>query len=63
MTTNPTRDRVNPAEIDTTPLRRPSWIRVRAPSGETYEKLQSLMRRKELHTVCEEARCPNRGNC
>ena len=63
MTTNPTRDRVNPAEIDTTPLRRPSWIRVRAPSGETYEKLQSLMRRKELHTVCEEAACPNMGEC
>ena len=59
----PTRDRVNPEKIDTTPLRRPSWIRVRAPSGETYEWLESLMRKKSLHTVCEEAGCPNMGEC
>jgi len=58
-----TRDRVNPKKIDTTPLRRPSWIKVRAPSGETYEWLQSLMRKKALHTVCEEAGCPNMGEC
>jgi lipoyl synthase len=59
----PTRDRVDPSQTDTTPLRRPSWIRVRAPSGETYEKLQTLMRQKSLHTVCEEAGCPNMGEC
>jgi lipoyl synthase len=59
----PTRDRVDPEKIDTTPLRRPSWIRVRAPSGETYERLQKLMRQKALHTVCEEAGCPNMGEC
>lgn len=59
----PTRDRVNPEKIDTTPIRRPSWIRVRAPSGETYERLQQLMRSKSLHTVCEEAGCPNMGEC
>ena len=58
-----TRDRVNPEKFDTTPLRRPSWIRVRAPSGETFEQLQQLMRRKALHTVCEEAGCPNMGEC
>jgi lipoic acid synthetase len=63
MPINPTRDRVNPEKIDTTPLRRPSWIRVRAPSGETYEWLESLMRKKALHTVCEEAGCPNMGEC
>jgi len=45
------------------PLRRPEWIRVRAPSGETYEWLRDLMRSKSLHTVCEEARCPNVGEC
>ncbi|HLB65593.1 MAG TPA: hypothetical protein VJJ46_12195, partial [Anaerolineales bacterium] len=45
------------------PLRRPDWIRVRAPSGETYEWLRNLMRSKSLHTVCEEARCPNVGEC
>jgi lipoyl synthase len=63
MPTNSTRDRVNPEKFDTTPLRRPSWIKVRAPSGETYEWLQQLMRKKELHTVCEEAGCPNMGEC
>ena len=63
MPTNPTRDRVNPERFDTTPLRRPSWIKVRAPSGETYEQLQQLMRKKSLHTVCEEAGCPNMGEC
>ncbi len=63
MPTNPTRDRVNPDKINTTPLRRPEWIKVRAPSGETYEQLQQLMRRKALHTVCEEAGCPNMGEC
>ena len=43
--------------------RRPSWLKVRAPSGETYEGLKKLMRSKSLHTVCEEARCPNIGEC
>ncbi len=59
----PTRDRVDPEKINTSPIRRPSWIRVRAPSGETYEQLQKLMRQKALHTVCEEAGCPNMGEC
>jgi lipoyl synthase len=45
------------------PLRRPEWIRVRAPAGETFEWLRDLMRSKSLHTVCEEARCPNVGEC
>jgi lipoyl synthase len=63
MPSNPTRDRVNPEKLDTTPMRRPDWIKVKAPSGETYEWLQSLMRQKTLHTVCEEAGCPNMGEC
>jgi len=63
MTREPTRDRVDPIKIDTRPRRRPDWIRVRAPAGETYTQLQSLMQRKELHTVCEEAGCPNMGEC
>ncbi|NDJ33883.1 MAG: lipoyl synthase [Chloroflexi bacterium] len=45
------------------PKRRPPWIKVRAPSGETYEQVRTLMRSKELHTVCEEAMCPNLGEC
>jgi lipoic acid synthetase len=63
MSFSSTRDRVNPEEIDTRPLRRPDWIRVRAPAGETYEWLHDLMRSKALHTVCEEAMCPNMGEC
>jgi len=46
-----------------TPRRRPPWIRVRAPNGETYERVRALMRSKTLHTVCEEAQCPNLGEC
>mgnify|MGYP001403077003 FL=1 len=43
--------------------RHPDWIRARIPSGENYERLNELMRSKELHTVCEEAQCPNMGEC
>jgi lipoic acid synthetase len=53
--------KVNPPAAP--PLRRPEWIRVRAPAGETYEWLRGLMRSQSLHTVCEEARCPNVGEC
>lgn len=63
MSTNPTRNRIDPKVIDTTPVRRPNWIRVRAPNGENYQDLQRLMRSKALHTVCEEAGCPNIGEC
>ncbi len=63
MAAIPTRDRVDPDSVDTHPRRRPEWIKVRAPSGETYDQLQALMRRKALHTVCEEAGCPNMGEC
>jgi lipoic acid synthetase len=45
------------------PKRKPSWLRVRAPSGEAYANLTRLMRSKSLHTICEEARCPNMGEC
>ena len=59
----PTRERVKPDKVNTTPKRRPDWIRVRAPQGEKYEELKDLMRSKALHTVCEEAMCPNMGEC
>lgn len=49
---------------DTTrPKRRPDWMRVRPPGGENYKFLKHLMRSKQLHTVCEEAHCPNIGEC
>jgi lipoic acid synthetase len=63
MPATPTRDRVNPEKINTKPIRRPDWIKVKAPSGEVHKQLKVLMRKKELHTVCEEAMCPNIGEC
>ena len=50
-------------EATAPPLVRPAWIKARAPMGERYEALQGLMRDLALHTVCEEARCPNIGEC
>jgi lipoic acid synthetase len=44
-------------------LPRPAWIKARAPQGPGYERLRSLMRELGLHTVCEEAHCPNVGEC
>ena len=44
-------------------LPRPAWIKARAPMGANYERLRGLMRELDLHTVCEEARCPNVGEC
>jgi lipoic acid synthetase len=43
--------------------RKPPWIRVRAPSSAGYHDTRRLMRAKRLHTVCEEAACPNIGEC
>jgi lipoyl synthase len=42
---------------------RPDWLKVRLPMGPEYENLRRLMRAKSLHTVCEEARCPNMAEC
>jgi lipoyl synthase len=44
-------------------LRHPDWLRVRAPIGEKYTHLKGLVRGLQLHTVCEEALCPNIGEC
>ncbi len=45
------------------PERKPSWLKVRAPGGPNYLHLKQLMRDLDLHTVCEEAHCPNVGEC
>jgi lipoic acid synthetase len=44
-------------------LARPEWLKVRLPMGPQVEELRRLMRSKSLHTVCEEARCPNMAEC
>jgi lipoic acid synthetase len=45
------------------PDRKPSWLKVKAPGGENYSRLKGLMKELDLHTVCEEAHCPNVGEC
>ncbi|MEX0690587.1 MAG: lipoyl synthase [Gemmatimonadales bacterium] len=45
------------------PSRKPPWLKVKAPGGSTYVEVKRLMRDLGLHTVCEEARCPNIGEC
>ena len=42
---------------------KPEWLKVRAPGSENYLRLKSVMKELRLHTVCEEARCPNIGEC
>ena len=62
----PSRARLIPAAdllAAVAPQRRPDWIKVRAPAGAEFERLRSLMRTRGLHTVCEEALCPNIGEC
>src|SRR3989442_1606413 len=43
--------------------RKPAWLKVRAPGGPNYMRLRRLMRSLNLHSVCEEAHCPNIGEC
>jgi len=53
-------------EIETRPgngRRLPEWLKVRFPAGERYGQIRGLLRGHELHTVCEEAHCPNIGEC
>jgi lipoic acid synthetase len=45
------------------PERKPSWLKVKAPGGPNYLRLKQMMRELDLHSVCEEARCPNVGEC
>jgi len=42
---------------------KPNWLRVRLAAGERYQRIEGLLRHHQLHTVCEEARCPNIGEC
>ncbi len=53
----------SPTAVPETPVRKPGWLKVKAPGGPNYVRLKALMRELKLHTVCEEARCPNIGEC
>lgn len=46
-----------------TPLKKPEWLKIRPPAGENYLQIKKLLRDRNLHTVCEEARCPNVAEC
>lgn len=45
------------------PGQKPDWLKVPIPSGPTVARLEQVLRERKLHTVCEEARCPNQGEC
>jgi lipoic acid synthetase len=45
------------------PLRKPEWIRIRLSHGEKFGEVKRILREQKLHTVCEEAACPNIGEC
>ncbi|MFG0320597.1 MAG: lipoyl synthase [Planctomycetota bacterium JB042] len=51
------------SNLDVPPGKKPTWLRVTAPGGESYVHIKEELRRRDLHTVCEEARCPNVGEC
>lgn len=51
-------------EKEKTPLgKRPDWLKVKLPTGDNYSDVRDLMRKQKLHTVCEEAKCPNIAEC
>ncbi len=50
-------------EIPVERPRKPEWLKARVPGGENYSRLKTLIDKSRLHTVCEEARCPNMGEC
>ena len=50
-------------EIHVGRQRKPEWLKARVPGGENYSRLKTLIDKSRLHTVCEEARCPNMGEC
>ncbi len=68
-----TRSRANPGGMDVTRVlgtetepfhgRKPSWFKVPLPGGPKYRELNRMIRDEELHTVCQEAACPNMGEC
>jgi lipoyl synthase len=49
--------------VEPLPERKPSWLKVKAPGGPNYLRLKQMMRERDLHSVCEEAHCPNVGEC
>jgi len=61
------RDKVSRIPVKVVPqekrLPKPRWIRAKAPAGPAFNRVKNLLRQQQLHTVCEEASCPNIGEC
>ena len=43
--------------------KKPSWLKVKLPTGESYKKVRNLVSEHKLHTICESGNCPNMGEC
>jgi lipoyl synthase len=55
---------VNETNVETpAPERKPSWLRVKLPTGENYRKVRELVTEHKLHTICQSGNCPNMGEC
>ncbi|MBX7145907.1 MAG: lipoyl synthase [Alphaproteobacteria bacterium] len=63
MPVSPIRHPEKQSNPTTSPLRKPEWLRVKAPLSKEYQNTRDLVRQYNLHTVCEEAACPNIGEC
>ncbi|MCJ7714993.1 MAG: lipoyl synthase [Anaerolineales bacterium] len=63
MASTPTRDRINPQENSSDRKRLPPWLRVKFNNSQTFHEVDSLLQSQSLHTVCQEALCPNRAEC
>ena len=48
---------------NSTPVRKPNWLRVKLPTGENYRAVRNVVDQYKLHTICESGRCPNMGEC
>jgi len=47
----------------TTKVKKPDWLRVKLPIGESYKHVRNLVDTHKLHTICESGNCPNMGEC
>ncbi|GIV62639.1 MAG: lipoyl synthase [Rhodothermaceae bacterium] len=54
---------IEPPRVQNARGKRPDWLRVKLPYGETYRNLVNIIEEHNLHTVCQSARCPNMGEC
>ena len=51
------------AAVDNTRVKKPDWLRVKLPIGESYKHVRGLVDTHKLHTICESGNCPNMGEC